>query len=191
MAKGGFDNVHVPAPDGTGAVPSPLYRKLDTNGDGTGTTNAIGDYSSSSTSFYIQPPSGTVYRLERMLIFMRMTKANFKFDQYGKNQVLTNGIEVHLHNGVFTDLTDGIPIKRFGDWMRVCFDVQTVGGDINQDYNTDVIVGGRWTFSRAGFPLRIAGDNNERLEVNLNDDFATGTEIKEHYFFVQGYIERQ
>ena len=44
----------------------------------------------------------------------------------------------------------------------------------------------RWTFSKAGRPIRLVGDNNERLEVVLNDDF---TGLVHQYFVVQGYIE--
>jgi len=181
-----------PGSSGYGPVPTPLYRVLDTNGDGSGTDNANGDYSSSEEIFYIQPPAGQIFRLERMLIFMRMKKGDFNFDQYGKDQVLSTGISVRVQNDSETiiDLTNGIPIKRFGDWIRVCFDVDPAGGDINQDYNEDVMVGARWTFSKAGYPIRLVGDNNERLEVVLNDDFRTSTrEIDEHYFMIQGYIE--
>jgi len=186
-----------PPATGYGPVPTPLYRVLDTNGDGTGLDNVIGDYSSAEEIFYIQPPAGQVFRIERMMIYMRITKGDFDFDEYGKDQVLTNGIQVRIQNdgGTMTDLTNGIPIKRFGGWIRVCFDVDPAGGDINTDYAVDAMVGARWTFSRAGYPVRLDGDNNERLEVVLNDNFDDpsgspgDSQIKEHYFMVQGYIE--
>lgn len=178
-----------PSNSGYGPVPDPIYRKLDINGDGSGNSNATGNYSSSEEIFYIQPPAGEIFRLERMLIFMRMKKGDMKFDRYGKDQVLTTGIVVRLDNDTVQELTNGVPVKRFGDWMRVCFDVTAAGGDLNNDYNADAIVGARWTFSKAGYPLRLVGDNNDKLEVVLNDNFS-GKEIYEHYFMVQGYKER-
>ena len=179
-----------PGPSGYGPVPTPLYRVLDTNGDGSGLENVIGDYSGAEEIFYVQPPAGQIYRLERMMIYIRITKGDFNFDQYGKDQVLTNGIVVRLQDdsGTIVDLTNGIPTKGLGGWIRVCFDVDPAGGDINVDYNVDALAGARWTFSKAGYPIRLVGDNNERLEVVVNDDFS-GVEIKEHYFMAQGYIE--
>ena len=179
-----------PPTAGYGAVPTPLYRTLSTNGDGTGDENVVGDYSGAEEIFYVQPSATEIYRLERMLIYFRMKKGDFKFDQYGKDQELSTGIQVRVQNDLNTiiDLTNGIPIKTFGGWIRVCFDVDPAGGNLNNDYNQDAIAGARWTFSKAGYPLRLVGSNNERLEVVVNDDF-TGVEIKEHYFMVQGYIE--
>ena len=181
-----------PGSSGYGSVPTPLYRVLDINGDGTGNNNANGNYSGAGNEeiFYIQPPAGQIFRIERMLIYIRVKKGDFKFDLYGKDQTLSAGITVRTQNdvGTITDYTNGIPIKKFGGWMRVCFDVVPAGGDLNVDFGDDAIAGARWTFSKGGYPLRLVGDNNERLEVILNDNFS-GKEIDEHYFMIQGYIE--
>jgi len=59
-----------PSSGGYGPVPTPVYRYLDTNGDGTGTQNANGDYSGASEIFYIQPGPSEIIRLERMLILV-------------------------------------------------------------------------------------------------------------------------
>lgn len=179
-----------PTTSGYGPVPTPIYRVLDTDGDGTGTTNAIGNYSAGAGEiFFIQPAPGEIFRIERMLVYLRGKKGDIKLDRYGKDSALTTGIHVRTQNdvGTITDLTNGDPVKRFGGWMKVCFDVAAPGVE-NVDYADDNIFGARWTFSRAGYPIRLVGDNNERLEVVLNDDF-TGREIYEHKFKVQGYIE--
>ena len=179
-----------PTTSGYGPVPTPIYRVLDTNGDGTGTENAIGNYSAGTGEiFFIQPAPGEIFRIERMLVYLRGKKGDIKLDRYGKDSALTTGIRVRTQNdnGTIIDLTNGDTIKRFGGWMKVCFDVAAPGVE-NVDYADQNIFGARWTFSRAGYPIRLVGDNNERLEVVLNDNF-TGREIQEHKFKVQGYIE--
>jgi len=47
-----------------------IYRYMDTNGDGTGTKSAVGNYVT-PTRFFIQPPDGEVYHLKRAMISVR------------------------------------------------------------------------------------------------------------------------
>ena len=57
----------------TGTQKSLLARYLDTNGDGTGTKTAVGEYHDAGDGqeiFYIQPPAGTIYRISRMIPFV-------------------------------------------------------------------------------------------------------------------------
>lgn len=179
-----------PGSSGYGVVPTPIYRFLDTDGDGTGTTNANGNYSSSATDFYIQPPAGQIYRIERMMIYLASQKNKIHIDTYVNSAALSTGITVKKLTGastVVTDYTNGIPIKDFGGWARVAFDVNFLAADENSSHNS--VASARWTFSKAGYPLRLIGDNSDRLVVTLNDNFSTGGYIDEHYFMVQGYIE--
>jgi len=179
-----------PGSSGYGVVPTPLYRVLDTDGDGTGTTNANGDYSSSAEEFYIQPPAGQIYRIERMMIYIASEKGKIHIDTYVNAAALSTGINVKKLTGVstvVTDYTNGIPIKDFGGWARVAFDVNFLATNESVSHNT--VASARWTFSKAGYPLRLIGDNSDRLVVTLNDDFSTGGYIDQHYFMVQGYIE--
>ena len=175
----------APPSVGYGSVPTPIYRFLDENGDGTGNKNANGDYSSTPTEFFIQPPPGQVFRIERMMILIRDSQNQFYTDRYGDVGVLGNGIEIKTldDSGVLVNLTDDLPVKTNGEWGKFCYDAEvypsTMGG-------TDTYLRARWTFSRAGYPLRLVGDNNERLAVILNDDL---TGLIEHHFHVQGYIE--
>ena len=37
---------------------APVFQFLDTNGNGTGTVDATGDYSAGEEIFYISPPAG-------------------------------------------------------------------------------------------------------------------------------------
>lgn len=159
-----------------------LHRYLDTNGDGTGTKNAIGDYSSAEEIFYIQPPTGIVYRLSRMLVGIEDALINWGF--YGGLAALTEGIVVRVSNdsGVITDLTDAMPIKKNAQWGENCFDadLKAAPGAGNDFFQV------RWSFFWSGQILRLDGDKNERLEVVLNDSFVG---IVDHTFKVDGEIE--
>lgn len=162
-------------------VPKRLDRYLDIVGDGSGNTDVTGDYSSVEEIFYIQPPKSTFFILERMLIFIQDTGA-FDADSYGNGISLANGIVVRVQDDSDTllNLTAGKPIKTNAQWTRLCYDVSL------SNYGTgDESAGVRWTFSKAGHPLRLDGSKNERLEVVLNDSFV---DLVDHTFLVQGYI---
>jgi hypothetical protein len=180
-----------PRISGFGPVPKQLYRYMDTNGDGTGTKNAIGDYSASETIFFIQPPAGQVFRIEKVVIFLRGPKADIDLDDYGKNNVLVNGIVVRVCDvdGPVIEYTDGIPIKRWADWAKVGAQIAVPASEAS-DYRTDKIFDARWLFPEVeGYPLRLNGDKQERFEFVLNDNFSGAINISEHYFIVFGYIE--
>lgn len=179
-----------PGTGGYGPVPTPLYRHLDLNGDGTGTKNLIQDYSVSSDIASIQPPAGQVYRITRMLTLIGGKASSVKTDSYGSVPALSNGIQVRVQNdsGTIIDLVDGVNITSNANWGRVCFDSIIYSSTSNTDTYNRV----RWTFEKSGYPLRLDGDKNERLEVVLNDDFTDGgsaNALTKHYFVVQGYIE--
>lgn len=154
----------------------------DTNGDGTGTKNAIGDYSSAADIFYIQPPEGTVYRAHRMLISIE-DGAGMQAQEYGNiGAALTNGIQVRVQNdsGTISDLTDGIPIKTNAHWGRMCYDV-----DVKSWGSGDELLCVRWTFSKSGAAIVLDGSRNERLEILLNDSFVA---LISQYFLLQGNV---
>ena len=165
----------------TGAQKTLLARYLDTDGSGTGTKTAIGNYST-PTIFYIQPPAGTIYRLSRMLPFVEDV-GTFDSGSYGNGITLTNGITVRVQDdsGTLLDLTDGLPIKLNTHWARLCYDMAISKFGTGNEY-----LHARWTFAKSGQMVRLVGNNNERLEVVLNDDFS---DLVSQYFMVQGYIE--
>jgi hypothetical protein len=166
-----------------GAKPTPLYRYLDTDGDGTGTKNANGDYSGGEEIFYIQPPAGQIYNLNRMIVTVYDTTV-IQAEEYGNlGAALGTGIVIRVSddNGVLLDLTDGIPITTNAEWTQLCYDA-----DVKAWGSGNELVTVRWTFVKAGYPLRLVGDNNERLEVVLNDALDG---LLSHYFMVQGYEE--
>ena len=179
---------------GFGDVLPIFSRHLDTTGDGSGTKNAIGDYSGGGgTVFKIQPAPGQIIRVTRMIVFASGKKTSFNTDTYGSlTGSLTNGVVVRTQNdgGTLINLTDNIPIKYNGDWGRVCYDSDIFVGTGGTDTSLRV----RWTFEKAGYPLRLVGNDSERLEVYLNDDFTDGggaTGLSNHYFVVQGFYEQE
>lgn len=169
----------------TGAQSALIARYLDTNGDGTGTKSATGEYHDAGDGaeiFYIQPPAGGVYRLARMLPFVEDV-GSFDSGSYGNGITLANGISIRVQNdsGTILDLLDGLPIQLNTHWARICYDMTISSFGQGNEY-----LHARWTFAKSGQMIRLVGDNNERLEVVLNDDFS---DLVSQYFMVQGYIE--
>ena len=155
-----------------------ISRFLDTNGDGSGTKNANGDYSGAAQAFFFDPEDNYV-NLTRMLICVVDT-AGFQAEEYGNTGgVLANGIEVKLVDGSTTivDFTDGLPVKTNSGWATFCHDAQ-----LKEWGAGDELLTIRWTFSKSGRPLELHGDL--RLEIVLNDDL---TGLLGHYFVVQGF----
>ncbi len=161
-----------------------ISRYLDTVGDGSGTKNAIGDYSAAVTEFKIQPAASLRFRIARLLV--SVVDANgMRDDEYGNlGNALANGIQIQVKDtdgNVINDLTDGIPITTNGGWSHVCYDTQVFNIGAGEDH---LLV--RWTFSKSG--TFIALSDNYYFAAILNDDFdEAGTGLIGHYFMVQGY----
>ena len=160
----------------------PFVRHLDTAGNGTGTKNANGNYSGSvgTEIFYIQPASGVVFQIRR-LIAVVVDGTGGNDTEYGNlGAALTAGVTVRVQDGSGTilDLTDGDPVAANRDWYRIA-DVTIAAFALSNDVLQAV-----WDFSPR---LRLEGGSSERLEVVLNDDL---TGLTEHYFIVHGFTER-
>lgn len=156
-----------------------MSQYLDSVGDGTGTKNLIGDYSGAATIFKIQPPAGEIYHLNRLMVYIEDV-GTFDSGSYGNGISLTNGVKFRIsdNSGVLHDMTP-INIKKNVHWDRTFFDVK-----INNYGTGNEALIGRWTFANDyGAPVILNGDNNERLEVVLEDDF---TGLVEHYFLTKG-----
>lgn len=160
-----------------------VYRFLDTVGDGTGTKNANGDYSTPDR-FLISPSGDVGYFLNRMIVDIEDT-AGIQQNEYGNLGVaLTNGINIRIRDAsdaVQLDLLDGVPIKTNDGWGRQCYDVVLQSWDTTP-VNESVHV--RWTFAAAGQPLYIPAGWSFNVELADN---LTG--LIAHYFQVQGWQE--
>lgn len=160
-----------------------IFRYLDTAGDGSGTKNAVGDYSGGEEEFYIAPAADEVMLLYRMLVLIEDGSA-ISSEKYGGLTALSTGIEVKIIRGASTlvnDLTDGIVIQSNADWARNCYDATPdETGSGNNLYKV------RWTFANSGKPIRLDGALGDRLVVFLNDDLSG---LVSHYFKVDGVYE--
>ena len=158
-----------------------LYRYLDTNGDGSGTKNANGDYSSTAQDFCIKPPPGKIYVIHRVIVSVEDSTAMQAQEWANFGAALTNGIEIKVKTAseVLVDITDGVPITTNGNLSRVCYDV-----DIKTWGAGNELLVARFTFAKSGKPLSLNGSKGEMLAFELSDDFE---DALSQYFQVQGY----
>ena len=156
-----------------------FYRYMDTIGDGSGNKNFNGDYSLAAEQAILKPPVGMVMECERMLVSLHASKG-MTVQIYGSDVALTNGIQIKTADdiGDLKNITDSVPIKKNADWGALCYDVdfKTWGTG-----NEELLV--RFTFSKAGKPIRLDGNRGEKLIVGLFDDHSGSIE---HKFQVQG-----
>ncbi len=162
-----------------------IARYLDVNGDGTGAIDAIGDYSVTPEEFYIQPPVGAVYELQRVIITIE-DAGSIDSGGYGNNaNPLANGIKVECRiSGQPTRvLTAQVNIKRTADWNSLCYDGQVADFGAGNSFYV-----ARWTFSKDGDPIRLG--ENDILAFVMNDNFSNvgGQALIGHRFLVKGKI---
>ena len=160
-------------------IESDLYQFLDTNGDGTGTKDASGNYSGGSiTDFFIQPPIDKVYDLDRIIIQIE-DNGNMDAGSYGNGINLTTGITVQKQDSagnVLIDLLDGLNIFTNGEWARYNYDIASTDFGTGANY-----VHIRWSFNKSGEGIILK--NREKLVITLNDNFSG---LNGHYFMAQG-----
>ncbi|MHC4716619.1 MAG: hypothetical protein ACYS5V_06595 [Planctomycetota bacterium] len=155
----------------------PVNRYLDTVGDGTGTKNAVGDYSGASAEqFYIQCPAagGSNLVLTRMIIGIEDT-TGMKPELYGAAAALGNGIQVKVIDAdgttVISDLTDGVPIKTNTQWGFLCYDVAEHNWGNTPDDEMFLV---RWTFARSGTDITLKPSHQPLLHGSGLLDYAEG-----------------
>lgn len=160
-----------------------ISRYLDTNGDGTGTKNFIGNHA--ATVAFLAPPAGQIFRVARLIVSIE-DGTGIKAGLYGGLSALPNGITITQEDdgGELVDFCDGVPIKTNGQWGQLCFDVDLKSWSASP---TEEMLLVRYTFLRAGQFVRLIGDNGGLLAVNLNDNF---TGLLAHRFMAQGYLEQ-
>lgn len=159
-----------------------IFRLLSSNGDGTGISDAIGDYSVTPLSLKLIP-TDTTYPIElwRMIVMIQ-DSGTFDASKYGNGIILTNGIRIYVRDkddNILEELTM-FPIISSGDWAGHCHDLKHHKFGVG-----DEIISIRWTFSKSGAPITLDFSKGTYLEVYLNDDF---TGLNKHLFGVQGYF---
>ena len=160
-----------------------FYRHLTDDGlagDGTN-QNANVNGASTAVPFYAGPTEG-IWKINRMIVSIE-DDANITASGYGGLATLTNGVSLKVHTGgvtgeVLVDLMDGETATSIVDWGDYCYDVtpHTFGSGTNF-----VLV--RWTFGKAGGPLRLQAHTNDVLVATVQDDLST---LVKHHFFIQG-----
>lgn len=154
-------------------------RFLDTNGDGTGTRDAITDYSSAVTDFFVQPAANEFMAITRMIV--EIVDSAFSAAGYGALAALTNGIEVLFEDNRQTPAEYSLTeekIKSVSNWGSYCYDT---GRDAYGAGDETMHI--RWTFEKAGIVPVLEGSQNDKCIVRVNDNF---TGLVEHRFQVQG-----
>ena len=136
-----------------------IIEYLDTNGDGTGTVSATGDYLATADDFYYQATEAC--EIHRLVVTIQdagiMTAA-----AYGFNIALTNGIRIFQSlAGVEFKLDGGIGIKTNADWGSIAYDV-----DVKEWGAGNQILVSRLTFAKMGKPIIL--NANDRFIVRLN-----------------------
>ncbi len=157
---------------------------LDTQGDGKGTIEMVDD---TPKAFFIQPPVGEVYALNRMNIYIE-EGTNNKFDasKYGATTALSNGIIVSVQdaNGNLLTLTP-LPVTKIGLW--------DLGAGIDMFFTdfpsgTSDMAAIRWSFFKGAMPIYLIGDNEEKLVMNVQDNLgAGGAALVSHIVQLQGF----
>jgi len=158
-----------------------IFKVLDTVGDGSGTYDAIGDYSVTPQSFKITDTTGWGV-ITRMMIMLE-DSGSFDSGLYGNGLALTNGVRIYLKNSsdeVLQEYTS-FPIKTNGEWAGHCYDLNYFNWGSGNEVATI-----RWTFSNSGQPIEVHFNEGEYLEVYLNDDFSG---LVKHRFTVQGHYK--
>lgn len=158
-----------------------LIRALDTVGDGTGTTNANGNYAATAEEFFIQPPAGQLFTIHHLMVEIVDT-ASIDAGKYGTGIILTNGIGITIENGaLLVDLTHNLKIKTTAEWAYLA------GPNNIQVFNwgagNDIFIAEIAIANHFGKAITLNGDLSEKLIITLNDDF---TGLVNHKFIAHG-----
>lgn len=168
----------------------PLLQYLSTNGDGTGTTNAIGNYTTPDV-FYIEPPAAQDYLVKRIIV--QVSDASIKAGDYGALTALTNGVRVQaVLDSTTINLDGGVAIKTNANWGSICYDVDQKSWAATPTEQSLLV---RFSFFKfvhdAAAPanmnggILLQGHRDDQLKVTLSDNL-TGLSI--HRFMVQGTV---
>lgn len=171
--------IHWPV---VGLHPSfPLVAQFfDSLGTGAGTINAVGDYSLGATDFWIEPPSGEIWHITKIIGYLRYTGA-LRAERFG-NATLTNGIRwIKEENTVEMDFTAQKPHTALGDsaaFLGQAVEISEFGtGDNFASWAAQ-------TTELTGNVVELIGDTNDKFIIRLNDNHS---DLNEHLYRAYGY----
>jgi len=135
--------------------------------DSGGNENAILDYSSTPTDYFVQAPEGDVLGVGALFATIE-DLGIFRYCNYGAGASLTNGISVQhtdSEGGEIVSFTNGVPITCNGQWISSSYD-----RTLSEDPAVNNWMTIRWDLGAERLPLVLS--YGERLAVTLNDDFT-------------------
>ena len=148
------------------------------------TIDAVGNYSGGVERFEFVNTAQRLAHIARMIVYIEDVGV-FPSDKYGKDVVLTNGVDIDVENSSQVQIKDLSSSNGNGNvftnagWAELCYDV---------DYHTygtgasTFSLAVRWTFRNSGKSVTLRpGDS---IVARLEDDF---TGLEAHRFMVQGY----
>lgn len=138
-----------------------------------------GDYSVTPGVFYVHPPVGRVYLINR-LIFQLECGPVLSTSGYGNGATLPNGILMQIEDAsddsVIVDLLGGEPIQSNSHWARYSYDTSW-----DRYVTGNYVVNTRVTFERFGYPIQVL--QSQRLVVRVSDDLSG---LVSHTFLFEG-----
>ena len=142
-----------------------INRILDTDGDGTGSTNQAVNGSVTPVTFKLAPAAGEVMLISRIMFYIEDT-GNFDAADWGNGITLTNGVQIkQKKNGIVSNF--GAACKSTGDLAGMMYDINHFAFGVGNE-----IVCGRLTFTKFGEPMRLDGDFGDELQIVIQDDLT-------------------
>lgn len=145
----------------------------DTGASG-GLVNAIGNYSATPKSFYIQPLEKVVYKIHTINLELVTVINTFEAGGYGSGAVLPNGLIMFIENkGVITNLLPvGGTIIKNGEWARLSSpqrsDTVVPSGNNPVHFYSRLVLPEMFEF-----PIYLNGSTEDKFGFILTDDFST------------------
>ncbi len=143
-----------------------------------GEINAVGNYSSVAGTFFIKPPVGKIYIINKLTVHIGDTGA-FHGGGYGaQSSPLTNGINIGIATGAVTSFLTSKPIKAHTEFTAYTGQAQyNTWSTGDNDYTAT------WDFLANGAPIVIDGDLVQLFGAILSDNFS---HLAKHLFHVKG-----
>lgn len=146
--------------------------------DSSGNINMNVDGSTTEKVFFIQPPTGEVWRISSWSMYVQ-DSGSFDASKWGNGVVMTNGLMPKISiNGVVSNMLD-FGILNTGDLSRLThnFNHLTMG-------TGDEIVTAEWDFIKEGQYLRLT--ENDQLQIVVRDNLSA---LVKQATIIRGYKE--
>ncbi len=175
----------MPEVGGTHRDLKPFFRLLDDVGDGSGTNNAVGDYSSVAKTFKLIPAANEVIVVRHIIVHIG-DNAAFAPTNYGGLAARANGydIKVTASNMANESLIAGDVelITQNDDFLHWGPNALQI---VNFTGGVDSLVATLDLINNFGMELVLDGSQGHKIEITLNDSFVG---IVDHHFIVHGRV---